>query len=174
MVRGYPSPELLPQEKLFSIAYRLKRYHTAKVGDKTEVVGFIGLSCVGCDDETKRVRGCHLPGYSYPSEILWRIDYHEPLTKEDRAEFCPNSLTVLAPSLFTIIDEALEIKQEGGLASYTREAPSDLPHWYNKAYRDVRDAGLRAEQEAEAAALALSTQNKREQEARNKMNFGQG
>lgn len=156
---------MLPIPTLFSALYRLKRYHTAKAGDKVEYIGFKGLSCEQCDEETKRERGCHLPGYSYPSQVTWRVDYHDPVTDADRALFCPNSLLGLVPELLQIVDDALEIK-EVGIAAYAKEAPADLDAWYNEAYRLVRDASARAQQEAEAAALTLSTQNKREQEAK--------
>lgn len=160
-------PEALPLPTLISAVYRLRRYHTAKAGAKVQTVGFSGLSCVGCDEEMKRERGCRLPGYTYTSELLWRVDYHEPLTAKDRALFCPASLLTLAPEVVDLVDEALEIKAEG-LAAYSGDAPAQLPAWYNEAYRMVRDASARAQQEVDATALALSVQLNREKEARSK------
>ncbi len=153
--------------------YRLKRYHVAKVGDKTETIGFSGLSCAGCDSETKKVRGCHLPGFSYRSQYTWRIDYHEPLGDRDRALFCPASLLALYPEVAEIIDEALEMKEEG-LAAYAGEAPANLDAWYNGAYRLVMGVSARAVQETEAAASNLSVQKRREQEARTAASWASG
>ncbi len=110
-------------------------------------------------------RGCRLPGYDYRSRILWRIDFHDPLTAADRVEFCPNSLLTLAPEVVQIVDDALSIEENGGPGKFSGEAPSNLDQWYNGAYSIVQEAKGRAMQEAQSVALAIAEQKKRELEA---------
>ncbi len=174
-LRGYLDPGSLPLPTLLSAVYRLRRYHTARAGDRVEYIGFKGLSCEGCTDALKRERGCHLPGYSYRSLNVWRVDYHDPVTAADRVEFCPNSLLVLASDAVEVVNGALDIIDAGGLKPFSDIAPANLPQWYKGAYDLVVAARSRAEQEADNQALAMQTQKRRELELLNKMNgMGQG
>lgn len=149
--------------------YRVKRYLIAKAADKVEAIGFMGLSCEGCNEELKRERGCHLPGYQYRAEVTWRIDYHEPLSWRDRALFCPRSVLGWYPDVEHTVEVALEIQEAGGLGASTGEAIDDLNAWYKGAYDLVMNAEKRAQQEQGAARSRLAEQVRREQEAASKM-----
>ena len=76
---------------------------------------------------------------------------------------------MLAAGVVKIVDDALEIQEAGGVATYSGTAPSNLPSWYNEGYRLVIEAKNRVIQEAEARTLALAAQSRREYEAKNQL-----
>lgn len=146
----------MPHELLFSLVYRICRYHTARAGERTEQVGFSGLNCASCDRELKEERGCRLPGYHFRAEHPWRIDFHEPRIPQDVVWFCPISALSGRGELRQIIEDALDIKEEGGLANASKVALDDLNNWYVVAYKFVLEASKRAQHQAQALSMELA------------------
>lgn len=162
---------------MIALTYRGLRYHTARVGTKTDKIGYAGLSCEGCDLEMKEERGCQLPGYHFVSEGGWRIDYHDPPRPADLCRVCPLSVIDARPEGLALVEEALDIEQHGGLVEYTGLAVGDLPSWYVAAYDEVMGVKARAQKEAEhraAQMAAAQAEQQRAQRQAQRMFGGQG
>lgn len=95
-----------------------------------------------------------MPGYSFTSELPWKIDHSGANKAEDQCWCCPVAVAAGRPDVSLLVADALVIKKKG-LAEFAGEALGDVDAWYVGAYDLVDEAAERTQTEAELLSAQL-------------------